>query len=51
MHSLYTELTALRKITAKNNWLMAQSDMLQARYECLFQTRLLDFYRGEEIVF
>lgn len=36
---------------AKNNYLQAESDYLKARYECLFQTRLLDFYRGEEIVF
>ncbi len=36
---------------AKNNFLQAESEYIQARYECLFQTRLLDFYRGEEIVF
>ena len=35
---------------AKNNFLRAESDLLRSRYECLFQTRLLDFYRGEEIV-
>lgn len=35
---------------AKNNYLRAESDLLRSRYECLFQTRLLDFYRGEEIV-
>lgn len=36
---------------AKNTFLRAESDLLRARYECLFQTRLLDFYRGEDIVF
>ena len=35
---------------AKNNYLRAESDLLRSRYECLFQTRLLDFYRGEEII-
>ena len=35
---------------AKNSSLRAESDLLRSRYECLFQTRLLDFYRGEEIV-
>ena len=35
---------------AKNNFLRAESELLRSRYECLFQTRLLDFYRGEEIV-
>lgn len=35
---------------AKNNFLRAESDLLRSRYECLFQTRMLDFYRGEEIV-
>lgn len=36
---------------AKNNFLRAESDLLRSRYECLFQTRLLDFYKGEDIVF
>lgn len=36
---------------AKNNWLKAQSDMLQARYECLYQTALVDFYRGRGLDF
>ena len=35
---------------AKNNFLRAESDLLRSRYECLFQTSLLDFYRGEQIV-
>lgn len=36
---------------AKNTYLRAESDLLRARYECLFQTSLLDFYCGEDIVF
>ena len=36
---------------AKNTRLQAESEHLKARYECLFQTRLLDFYKGEGIVF
>ena len=36
---------------AKNSYLKAKSEFLRARYECLFQTGLLDFYKGGEIVF
>lgn len=35
---------------AKDKNLEAASNFIQARYECLFQTRLLDFYEGKEIV-
>jgi outer membrane protein len=35
---------------AKNTFLRAESELLRSRYECLFQTRLLDFYRGEQLV-
>ena len=35
---------------AKNTFLRAESELLRFRYECLFQTRLLDFYRGEQLV-
>ncbi len=31
---------------SKNQYLKAASDLVQASYEYLFQTRLLDFYRG-----
>ena len=34
---------------AKNNLARAQSDLLQAKYEYLFQTKLLDFYSGKQI--
>ena len=36
---------------ARNNWLRAESDHIQARFQCLYQTRLLDFYRSGEIEF
>ena len=36
---------------AKNRWLEAESNFLQARYECLYQTKLLDFYRGKDLNF
>ncbi|MBR1539110.1 MAG: TolC family protein, partial [Bacteroidales bacterium] len=34
---------------AKNRYMKACSDLAQARYEYLYQTRLLDFYRGRDI--
>jgi outer membrane protein len=37
--------------TAKNSYLSAESDYLKAQYECLYQTKLLDFYRGAELKF
>ena len=36
---------------ARNNWLRAESEHIQARYQCLYQTKLLDFYRGEVLNF
>ena len=36
---------------SKNRWLEAESNLVQARWECLFQTRLLDFYRGRDLDF
>lgn len=34
---------------AKQNLMKAQSDELQAKYEYLFRTKILDFYQGEPI--
>lgn len=34
---------------AKNNYLKAESDMVQARYENLYQHALIEFYRGREL--
>ena len=36
---------------ARNNWLRAESEHIQARFQCLYQTRLLDFYRGRDLEF
>ena len=36
---------------AKNNYLNAESDLVQSRYEYLYQTALLDFYRGKDLSF
>jgi len=36
---------------AKNRYLKAESDLVQARYEHLYQITLLDFYRGKELNF
>lgn len=31
---------------ARTNWMKATSDMIQAKYEYLFRTKILDFYKG-----
>jgi len=31
---------------AKNNYIKAESDLLQAKYEYIFAAKILDFYRG-----
>ena len=36
---------------ARNSWLRAESEHIQARYQCLYQTKLLDFYRGLPLEF
>ena len=36
---------------ARNNWLRAESEHIQARFQCLYQTKLLDFYRGRDLDF
>ena len=36
---------------ARNNWLRAESEHIQARFQCLYQTKLLDFYRGKDLQF
>ena len=36
---------------AKNNYLKAESDLTQARYEYLYQQALIQFYRGHELSF
>ena len=34
---------------SKNNLSSAQSDLLQAKYEYIFRTKILDFYNGQPI--
>lgn len=36
---------------AKNRWTASASNLTQARYEYLYQTKILDFYRGLELDF
>lgn len=36
---------------AKNNWLKAESDLVIAKYEYVYDTSLIDFYRGKEFDF
>ncbi len=36
---------------AKSRYMEAESNLAQARYENLYQSKLLDFYRGAELVF
>lgn len=36
---------------AKNRYLKAESDLVQARYEYMYQNALVDFYRGKELSF
>ena len=36
---------------SKNNYLKSESDLVQARYENLYQHALLEFYRGKELDF
>ena len=36
---------------AKGRFVSAESDLVQARYSYLYQSRLLDFYRGLDLNF
>ena len=36
---------------AKNKYMKAESDLVQARYEYLYQSHLLNFYRGRQLSF
>ena len=36
---------------SKNGYLKSESDLIQARYENLYQHALLEFYRGKELNF
>ena len=36
---------------SKNNYLMAESDLVQARYENIYHKALIEFYRGKDLSF
>ena len=36
---------------SKNTYLKSESDLVQARYENLYQSALIDFYRGKDLNF
>lgn len=36
---------------AKNNWLKSESDLARAKYEYMYDTSLIDFYRGKSLDF
>jgi outer membrane protein len=36
---------------AKNNLMKAESDLVRAKYEYLYQNALIDFYRGKDLSF
>ena len=36
---------------AKNNWLKAESNLARAKYEYMYDTSLIDFYRGRKLEF
>ena len=36
---------------SKNNMMKAESDLVQARYQLIYQKALIDFYRGKELRF
>ena len=38
--------TATEYNEMRTNWMKAVSDMLQAKYDYLFRTKILDFYKG-----
>lgn len=42
-------VNALDYVTAKGKLVKAQSDLLQAKYDYIFKTKVLDFYQGKPI--
>lgn len=36
-------------LTAKNQWAQAQTQLLNAKYEFVFRTLIIDFYKGQEL--
>jgi outer membrane protein len=44
-------MTAIDYLVEKNNFFQAQSNLIQAKYDFVFKTKILDFYQGREITF
>ena len=44
-------ITSYDFLAAKNNLDKAQSDLIQAKYDYLFKTKILDFYQGKSLSF
>ena len=36
---------------SKNNWLKSESDLVRAKYQYMYDTGLIDFYRGRPLDF
>ena len=46
-----TKKTLYKENESKNNYLKSESDLVQARYELLYQQALIEFYRGRDLNF
>ena len=44
-------VTAIDFLVEKNNYFQAQSNLIQAKYDYVFKTKILDFYIGTPITF
>jgi outer membrane protein len=44
-------MTATDFLIEKNNYFQAESNGIQAKYDCIFKKKILDFYQGEPIKF
>jgi outer membrane protein len=44
-------MSATDFLIQKNNYNQAQSGLIQARYDCIFKSKILDFYQGVPIEF
>jgi outer membrane protein len=42
-------VTAIDFLVEKNNFVQAQSNLIQAKYDYIFKMKILDFYQGKEI--
>jgi outer membrane protein len=44
-------VTAIDYLVEKNNYSQALSNLIQAKYDLVFKTKILDFYQGKKIAF